>query len=94
MPAGHDQFGTDQMYKVLGTERGDALERFGCLHNALLNMTYLALRFSRYVNGVAMQPVSYTHLDVYKRQPSTAFIRKLLLNLAHYLNVPFANPTA
>jgi glycogen phosphorylase len=55
VPAGHDQFGTDQMYKVLGTERGDALERFGCLHNALLNMTYLALRFSRYVNGVAMQ---------------------------------------
>ena len=31
------------------------IERFGCLHNELLNMTYLALRFSRYVNGVAMQ---------------------------------------
>ena len=55
VPAGHDQFGLDQMYAVLGTERGNAIERFGCLHNALLNMTYLALRFSRYVNGVAMQ---------------------------------------
>jgi starch phosphorylase len=55
VPAGHDQFGLDQMYTVLGTERGNAIERFGCLHNALLNMTYLALRFSRYVNGVAMQ---------------------------------------
>jgi starch phosphorylase len=55
VPAGHDQFGVDQMYTVLGQERGDALERFGCMHNAMLNMTYLALRFSRYVNGVAMQ---------------------------------------
>jgi starch phosphorylase len=55
VPAGHDQFGLDQMYTVLGAERGNAIERFGCLHNALLNMTYLALRFSRYVNGVAMQ---------------------------------------
>ncbi len=54
VPAGHDQFGTDQMYAVLGSERGNAIERFGCLHNAMLNMTYLALRFSRYVNGVAM----------------------------------------
>jgi starch phosphorylase len=55
VPAGHDQFGLDQMYTVLGQERGNAIERFGCLHNGLLNMTYLALRFSRYVNGVAMQ---------------------------------------
>jgi len=55
VPAGHDQFGLDQMYTVLGQERGNAIERFGGLHNALLNMTYLALRFSRYVNGVAMQ---------------------------------------
>jgi starch phosphorylase len=54
VPAGHDQFGLDQMYTILGTDRGNALERFGCLHNALLNMTYVALRFSRYVNGVAM----------------------------------------
>jgi starch phosphorylase len=54
VPAGHDQFGIDQMYAVLGSERGNTIERFGCLHNSLLNMTYLALRFSRYVNGVAM----------------------------------------
>ncbi|GAC1419360.1 MAG: alpha-glucan family phosphorylase [Acidobacteriaceae bacterium] len=54
VPAGHDQFGLDQMYTVLGRERGATIERFGALHNALLNMTYLALRFSRYVNGVAM----------------------------------------
>ena len=55
VPAGHDQFGVDQMYTILGHERASAIERFGCLHNGLMNMTYLALRFSRYVNGVAMQ---------------------------------------
>jgi len=55
VPAGHDQFGIDQMYAVLGDERGRTIERFGYLHNSLLNLTYLALRFSRYVNGVSMQ---------------------------------------
>ena len=55
VPAGHDQFGLDQMYRVLGHERASCIERFGCLHNGLMNMTYLALRFCRYVNGVAMQ---------------------------------------
>ena len=55
VPAGHDQFGIDQMYAVLGHDRGTALERFGAMHNNLLNMTYVALRFSRWVNGVAMQ---------------------------------------
>ncbi len=55
VPAGHDQFGLDQMYAVLGDERAKTIERFGGIHNNLLNMTYVALRFSRFVNGVAMQ---------------------------------------
>lgn len=55
VPAGHDQFGIDQMYQVLGHDRAAAIDRAGCLHNGLMNMTYIALRFSRYVNGVAMQ---------------------------------------
>jgi starch phosphorylase len=55
VPAGHDKFGLDDMRRVLGPERSDTIERFGALHNGLMNMTYLALRFSRYVNGVAMQ---------------------------------------
>jgi glycogen phosphorylase len=55
VPAGHDQFGLDQMYQVLGHDLGAAIERSGCLHNNLMNMTYIALRFSRFVNGVAMQ---------------------------------------
>jgi len=55
VPAGHDQFGLDQMYQVLGHNRASAIERAGCIHNGLMNMTYIALRFSRFVNGVAMQ---------------------------------------
>jgi glycogen phosphorylase len=55
VPAGHDQFGLDQMYQVLGHDRAAAIDRTGCLHNGLMNMTYIALRFSRFVNGVAMQ---------------------------------------
>ncbi len=55
VPAGHDQFGLDQMFQVLGQERAEAIERFGCLHNNLMNMTYIALRFARFVNGVSMR---------------------------------------
>ncbi|WP_213806113.1 alpha-glucan family phosphorylase [Granulicella sp. dw_53] len=55
VPAGHDQFGLDQMNQILGHDRATAIERTGCLHNGLMNMTYIALRFSRFVNGVAMQ---------------------------------------
>ena len=51
VPAGHDQFGLDQMYAVLGDDRSKTIERFGGLHNNLMNMTYVALRFSRWVNG-------------------------------------------
>jgi starch phosphorylase len=55
VPAGHDKFGMDQAIQVLGHDRVAVIDRFGAMHNGLLNMTYLALRFSRYVNGVAMQ---------------------------------------
>ncbi len=58
VPAGHDQFGLDQMYTVLGQDRGNAIERFGCLHNALLNALTVpgaALLAKSYVNGVSMQ---------------------------------------
>jgi starch phosphorylase len=55
VPAGHDRFTLDQAHQVLGEERTEALQRFGCCPEGMLNMTYVALRFSRYVNGVSMQ---------------------------------------
>jgi starch phosphorylase len=55
VPAGHDKFGMEQTVNVLGHERAAAIDRFGGIHDGLFNVTYLALRFARYVNGVAMQ---------------------------------------
>lgn len=54
VPAGHDKFGWELVDRVLGSERAALLEATQCCHDLTLNMTYLALRFSRYINGVAM----------------------------------------
>ena len=54
VPAGHDQFPRDLVEQVLGKERAQALEVTHCCPGNKLNMTFLALRCSRYVNGVAM----------------------------------------
>ena len=55
VPAGHDRFSTEQAIRILGGERTARLETLGCFDDGMLNMTLLALRFSRYANGVAMQ---------------------------------------
>src|SRR5579863_6702148 len=55
VPAGHDRFSTEQSIRILGGDRTAQLEKLGCFRDGLLNMTLLALRFSRYANAVAMQ---------------------------------------
>ena len=55
VPAGHDRFSTEQAIRILGGERTARLEKLGVFQQGLLNMTLLALRFSRYANGVALQ---------------------------------------
>jgi starch phosphorylase len=55
VPAGHDRFSIEQSIRILGGDRTARLEKQNCFHDGLLNMTLLALRFSRYANGVAMQ---------------------------------------
>lgn len=54
VPAGHDQFPAELARQVLGDACVDALLA-GCCLNGSLNMTFLALYFSHYVNGVAMR---------------------------------------
>lgn len=54
VPAGHDQFDLDLARRVLGEERVQALVTRGYIDNGKLNMTYLGLTLSRYINGVAM----------------------------------------
>ena len=55
VPAGHDRFSTEQTIRILGGDRTARLERLGCYRDGMLNMTLLALKFSRFTNGVAMQ---------------------------------------
>jgi len=53
--AGHDQFPWELVKQVLGHDRAALLEATQCCVDMSLNMTYLALRFARYINGVAMR---------------------------------------
>jgi starch phosphorylase len=55
VPAGHDQFSRDLVCQVLGDKVAGVLHATKCCPEHGLNMTFLGLRFSRYINGVAMQ---------------------------------------
>jgi starch phosphorylase len=59
VPAGHDRFPLHLVQQVLGRGWTAFLEKANCCLHGMLDMTYLALYFSRYVNGVAMR-----HRDV------------------------------
>jgi starch phosphorylase len=55
VPAGHDQFPRSLVSQVLGRAELGLLDEAEAWEGDALNMTYLALRFSGYVNGVAMR---------------------------------------
>jgi starch phosphorylase len=55
VPAGHDQFTAELARGVLGADRAALLEAGHCCMAGTLNMTYLGLHHSRYVNGVALR---------------------------------------
>jgi starch phosphorylase len=55
VPAGHDKFPMDMVRQVLGEEPSRLIASLHCCINETLNMTYLALFFSRYINGVSMR---------------------------------------
>jgi len=61
VPAGQDQFPMDLARRVLGEELSAALVEVGCCLDGTLNMTYLALYLSHYVNGVAMRHAQVSH---------------------------------
>jgi glycogen phosphorylase len=54
VPAGHDQFPKALVKQILGEARVKLIEAADGYHDGTLNMTYLALRLSHYINGVAM----------------------------------------
>src|SRR5678816_283015 len=53
--AGHDRFPISLVRQVLGPELSALAQKSGAVRTGVLNMTALALRYSRYVNGVAMR---------------------------------------
>ncbi|HKT06713.1 MAG TPA: alpha-glucan family phosphorylase, partial [Gemmatimonadaceae bacterium] len=56
VPAGHDKFPESQVVQSLGEHYAALLSATKCCDDdGSLNMTYLALRLSRYINGVAMR---------------------------------------
>jgi starch phosphorylase len=55
VPAAFDQFPLDMATEALGADRVAALEPMQGAAAGKLNMTYLGVRCSRYVNGVAMR---------------------------------------
>lgn len=59
VPAGHDQFSEELARNVLGDRRFGLLKACGI--EQMLNLTQLALRGSRYINGVAMKHGEVSH---------------------------------
>lgn len=55
VPAGHDCFGADLAYDVLGGEHLATLRALDLIEHDVLNMTHLALRASHFTNAVAMK---------------------------------------
>ncbi len=71
VPAGHDQFSWEMAQHVLGAERAALLEATQSRFDNSLNMTYLALRFAHYINGVAMRHGEVS-LGMFPRYPINA----------------------
>ncbi len=55
VPAGHDKFPIEMVTQVLNAEQVELLVAARCIDDGMLNMTHLALRLARFVNGVAMK---------------------------------------
>jgi starch phosphorylase len=53
VPAGHDRFPINLVAEVLGDDITETIHQLPCVEGHVLNMTYLGLFFSRYVNGVS-----------------------------------------
>ncbi len=53
--AGHDRFPMEQVAAVLGHDRVQPLTVYDCCEDGWLDMTYLAMSFSRCINAVAMR---------------------------------------
>ena len=86
VPAGHDRFPLDLVREVLGEERTNFLMAAQCCPDGVLNMTDLALNFSRYINGVSMrhEEVSRTMFSNYPIDSVTNGVHAADLDIAAF----------
>lgn len=71
VPAGMDKFPLDMVRRVLGEDATAALVAVGGLLDETLNMTYLALSLSHYINGVSMRHEGVSQ-DMFPKYPINA----------------------
>jgi glycogen phosphorylase len=88
VPAGHDQFPMAMVRQVLEEELCLAIERHECCQGDTLNMTYLALYFSRYINGVSMRHEEVSQ-NMYPNYPINAVTNGV--HAATWTALPFAH---
>jgi len=55
VPAAIDQFPMEMVRQIIGDEHANNLVSAACFKDGTLNMTYLGLCFSHYINGVSMR---------------------------------------
>jgi glycogen phosphorylase len=68
VPAAVDQFPMEMVRKILGEEHAANLISAACFSDSTLNMTYLGLCFSHYINGVSMRNEIISQ-DMYPNYP-------------------------
>ncbi|MBI2957273.1 MAG: alpha-glucan family phosphorylase [Chloroflexi bacterium] len=68
VPAAHDHFPLDMVRRVIGEDRVAGLFAIDCCPESTLDPTYLALFFSRFINGVAMSHGEISR-SMYPRYP-------------------------
>ena len=86
VPAAFDQFPLELAREILGADRVGILESTRCCPFGNLNMTYLALRCSRYINGVAMRHGEISH-DMFPNYPIHAITNGV--HAATWVSSPF-----
>ena len=87
VPAGHDKFPMDLVERVLGQHNAFNINGL-CLHEDKLNMTYLALNLSHFINGVAKK-----HKEVSSQMFENYVIDSITngVNAAVWTSEPFEN---
>ena len=86
VPAGHDKFPLSVVKNVLGPAYAVALETTRVFGDGELNMTFLALFFSHYINGVAMRHGEVSR-DMFPNYPINAITNGV--HAATWTSAPF-----